>query len=34
MICGSRGSKNRFAKAAGAEPIGQIKDKKLHAIVM
>ena len=29
MICGSGGSKNRFAEAAGAEPIGQIKDKKI-----
>ena len=24
MICGSRGSKSRLAKAAGAEPSGQI----------
>ena len=25
IICGSGGSKSRFAKAAGAEPVGQIK---------
>ena len=28
MICGSRGSKNRLAKAAGAEPAGQMRDEK------
>ena len=33
MICGSRGSKSRFAKAAGAEPAGQMRDDKLHAVV-
>ena len=33
MICGSGGSKSRFANAAGAEPAGQIKDEKLHAVV-
>ena len=33
MICGSRGSKNNLAKAAGAEPSGQMKDEKLHALV-
>ena len=33
MICGSGGSKSRLAKAAGAEPCGQMKDEKLHAIV-
>ena len=32
-ICGSRGSKSRLAKAAGAEPAGQTRDKKLHAVV-
>ena len=32
MICGSRGSKSRLAKAAGAEPSGQMRDEKLHAI--
>ena len=33
MICGSRGSKSRLAKAAGAEPCGQMRDEKLHAAV-
>ena len=33
MFCGSEGSKSRLAKAAGAEPAGQMKDDKLHAIV-
>ena len=33
MICGSGGSKSRLAKAAGAEPCGQIRDEKLHAVV-
>ena len=33
MICGSGGSKNRRAKAAGAEQSGQMRDKKLHAVV-
>ena len=33
MIWGSRGSKSRLAKAAGAEPAGQMRDKKLHAVV-
>ena len=33
MICGSRGSKSRLAKAAGAEPSGQTRDEKLHAVV-
>ena len=28
MICGSGGSKSRLAKAAGAEPSGQMKMKK------
>ena len=28
MICGSGGSKSRLAKAAGAEPSGQIRDEK------
>ena len=31
MICGSGGSKSRLAKAAGAEPSGQMRDEKLHA---
>ena len=30
MICGS---KSRLAKAAGAEPAGQVRDEKLHAVV-
>ena len=30
MICGSGGSKSRLAKAAGAEPAGQIRDEKVH----
>ena len=29
MICGSGGSKSRLAKAAGAEPSGQMRDEKL-----
>ena len=33
MIWGSGGSKSRLAKAGGAEPAGQMKDEKLHAIV-
>ena len=33
MICGSGGSKSRLAKAAGAEPSGQMRDKKWHAAV-
>ena len=33
MICGSGGSKSRLAKAAGAEPAGQMRDEKLHTIV-
>ena len=33
MICGSRGSKSRLAKAAGAEPSGQMRDEKSHAVV-
>ena len=31
MSCGSGGSKSRLAKAAGAEPCGQMRDEKLHA---
>jgi len=34
MICGSGGSKSRLAKAAGAEPAGQMRDEKLHAVVV
>ena len=33
MLCGSGGSKSRLAKAAGAEPSGQMRDEKLHAVV-
>ena len=33
MIWGSGGSKSRLAKAAGAEPAGQMRDQKLHAVV-
>ena len=33
MFRGSGGSKNRLAKAAGAETSGQVRNEKLHAIV-
>ena len=33
MVSGSGGSKSRLAKAAGAEPSGQMRDEKLHAVV-
>ena len=33
MISGSGGSTSRLAKAAGAEPAGQMRDEKLHAVV-
>ena len=33
MICGSGGSKSRLAKAASAEPCGQMRDEKVHAVV-
>ena len=33
MICGSAGSKSRIAKAAGAEPSGQMRDEKVHTVV-
>jgi len=33
MICCSGGSKSRLAKAAGAEPSGQMRDEQIHAIV-
>ena len=33
MSCGSGGSKSRLAKAAGAEPAGQMRGEKLHAVV-
>ena len=33
MVWGSGGSKSRLAKAAGAEPAGQVRDEKVHAVV-
>ena len=33
MVGGSGGSKSRLATAAGAEPSGQMRDEKLHAVV-
>jgi len=33
MVWGSGGSKSRLAKAAGAEPAGQMRDEKLHTVV-
>ena len=30
---GRRGSESRLAKAAGAEPAGQMKDEKVHAVM-
>ena len=33
MMWGSGGSKSRLAKAAGAEPAGQMRDEELHAVV-
>ena len=33
MIKGSGGSKSRLAKAAGAEPAGEMRDEKVHAVV-
>ena len=34
MICSSGGSKSRLAKAAGAEPSGQMRDEQVHAVVV
>ena len=34
MIWGSGGSKSRLAKAAGAEPSGEMRDEKLHGVVV
>ena len=34
MFCGSGRSNSRFAKAAGAEPSGQLRNQKLHAAVV
>jgi hypothetical protein len=33
MNCGAGGSTSRLAKAASAEPCGQMRDEKLHAVV-
>ena len=33
MVCGSGGSKSRLAKAAGAEPSGQMRDEQIHVVV-
>ena len=33
MICGSGGSQSRLAKAASAEPSGQMRDEKVHTVV-
>ena len=33
IICGSGGSKRKLAKSTGAEPFGQMRYKKLHAVV-
>ena len=33
MICGSGRSKSRLAKAGGAEPPGEMREEKLHAVV-
>ena len=33
VFCGSGGSKSRLAKAAGAEPSGQMRDEILHTVV-
>ena len=33
MICSSGGSKSRLAKAADAEPAGQMRDENFHAVV-
>ena len=32
MVCGSGGLKSRLAKATGAEPCGQMRHEKLHAV--
>ena len=34
MFCGSGGLKSRLAKAVGAGPAGQMRDEKLHAVVV
>ena len=34
VLCGSGGSKSRLAKAAGAKTSGQMRNEKLHAVVV
>ena len=34
MFCSSGGSKSRLAKAAGAETSGQMRNEKVHAVVV
>ena len=34
MFCGSGGSERRLAKAAGAETPGQMRNEKLHVVVV
>ena len=34
MVWGSGGLKSNLAKAAGAEPAGQMRDEKVHAVVV
>ena len=34
MVCGSGGSKSRLAKAASVERSGQMRDEKMHAVVV
>ena len=34
MICGSGGSKSKFAKVAAAEPAGQMRHEKVHAVAV
>ena len=32
LICASKGSQSRLAEAAAAEPAGQMRDERLHAV--
>ena len=34
MICASGGSQGRLTKAAGAQPSGQMRDEKVHAVLV
>ena len=34
MFCGPGGSKSRLAKAAGADTSGQMRNEKVHAVVV